>query len=243
MKNFRSDNEFIYLERPHCEFYIPLSYFESASGFAEDLGQKINTLGVFNVGFFDNGKLTEKRILNIPTWIELFVYDYEIRSVTFRDDAPPVQCKVLKYFHGNKIMPSYIIQDSDNAKLYLKFIINGKIPDSIPYDLSLSLWRKNQLLNKVHLGVPSVIEELILSAVYRDKKNPMNKFAYIIGKDPDHVSKFDYTMASIRQICQYTSTFTAVTFEDIDSMITTSLNRSRNHTIEKESPIEEIIKM
>lgn len=243
MKNFKSDNQFIYLERPYCEFYIPMSYFEEAAGFAEDLGQKINTLGVFNVGFFDNGKLTEKKILNIPSWIELFVYDYEIRDVELHDNHPPVQCKVLKYFQGNKIMPSSIIQDSDNAKLYLKFIINGKIPDTIPYDLSLELWRKNQSMNNVHLGVPSVIEELILSAVYRDKNNPMNKFAHIIGKDPSKVSQFDYSMASIRQICQYTSTFTAVTFEDIDSMITTSLNRSRNHTTEKESPIEEIIKM
>ena len=50
-------------------------------------------------------------------------------------------------------------------------------------------------------------------------------------------------MASIRQICQYTSTFTAVTFEDLDSMVTTSLNRERENIPETESPIEKIIKM
>ena len=57
------------------------------------------------------------------------------------------------------------------------------------------------------------------------------------------ISQFDYQTASIRQICQYTSTFTALTFEDIDSMITTSLNRSRNKGNEVDSPIERIIKM
>lgn len=98
-------------------------------------------------------------------------------------------------------------------------------------------------MNGVHLGVPSVIEELILSATYRDKNDLTKKFSNTIGKDPTKVSQFDYKMVSVRQICQFTSTFTGITFEDIDSMITSSLNRARNKTEEKPSPIEKIIKM
>ena len=64
----------------------------------------------------------------------------------------------------------------------------------------------------------------------------------VAGKD-DNVSDYDYKMASIRQICQYSSTFTALTFEDFDSMVTTSLNRTAEHKSEQESPLEKIIKM
>ena len=50
-------------------------------------------------------------------------------------------------------------------------------------------------------------------------------------------------MNRIREICQYTSTFTAVTYEDIDAMITTSLNRTKTKAPEAYSPVEDIIKL
>ena len=243
MANFRSDNSYIYLEKPYCEFYIPLSFFDSSGGFAEDMGQMIKALGIFNVGFFENDKLVEMRILNLPTYINILVYDYEIRRVELPGESNPVPCKVLKYFKGNKVMESSVIQDGGNAELYLKFVLQGKIPLSVPYDKSIILWRKNQKLNGITLGVPSIIEELILSASYRSKSNPALKFAYVAGKDPQGTSMYDYKAASVRQICQYTSTFTALTFEDIDSMITSSLNRSRDKIPEAQSPIEQIIKL
>ena len=240
---FRSDQKFIYLERPYCEFYIPMDYFDTSGKFAEDAGQVIKVLGIFNIGFYENGQLEEMKILNLPSWINVYVYDYEIRRVELPGEPVPVSCKVLKFFHGNKVMESSVIEDSTNTETYLDFILKGKIPASVPYDKSITLWRKNQQMNGVNLGVPSVIEELILSASYRDKNNPSSKFAHVIGKDPKGVSLYDYKMASVRQICQYTSTFTAVTFEDIDSMITSSLNRSRDKIPEAQSPIEQIIKM
>lgn len=241
MDYFRSDGQFIFLERGYAEFYIPQSYFEGK--FAEDQGSAIKVMGIFNVGFFENDKLTKMKIINLPTWIHLFLYDHETRKVELPGEPVAVPCRVLKYFKGNKIMSSAVIEDSSNAELFLKFITQGKLPPSIPYDKVLDVWRKNQSLNGINLGVPSVIEELILSAAYRDKNNPSSKFAHVIGKDPKGVSQYDYKMASIRQICQYTSTFSAITFEDIDSMITSSLNRTRDKTPEMQSPLEEIIKM
>lgn len=240
---FHSDKRYIYLDKPYCEFYIPTKYFEGVSGFATDFGTTIKTMGVFDIAFFENDKLTETKVMNLPSWITIYAYDFEIKNVKLPGNEEEVQCKVMKYFKGNKVMNATIIEDSENAEMYLKFIVNGKVPSSVPYDKSLEMWRKNQVLNGVHLGVPSVIEELILSATYRDKNDLTKKFAYTIGKDPKNVSQFDYKMASVRQICQFTSTFTGVTFEDIDSMITSSLNRTRNKLEEKPSPIEKIIKM
>ena len=241
MDFFRSDGKFIYLEKPYAEFYIPQSYFENK--FAEDQGSEVKVMGLFNIGFFENDKLTNMKILNLPTWINLFLYDYESRKVNLPGETLPVPCRVIKYFKGNKVMSSGVIEDSSNAELFLKFITQGKLPPSIPYESAIHVWRKNQSLNGINLGVPSVIEELILSAAYRDKNNPSSKFAFVIGKGTEGVTQFDYKMASIRQICQYTSTFSAITFEDIDSMITTSLNRTRDKTPEMRSPLEDVIKM
>lgn len=242
MNYFKSDNKYIYLEAEYAEFYIPKYYFESTGGFAEDLGSIVKALGVFDVGIFESGKLKEMKVLNIPTWIDLFVTDSEDRNVKLPNEDESTPCKVLKYSKGHKIMNNSVIEDSDNVQSYLNFILKGKIPSIVPYEKSLAIWRKNQTLNNSFLGVPSVIEELILSVSYRDKNDQGTKFSHIIGNDPS-VSQYAYKMSNIRQICQYTSTFTALTFEDLDSMVTTSLNRTRTHGNEAVSPIEDLIKL
>lgn len=243
MEYFKSDGKFIYLEAEYVEFYIPKYYFDDTGKFAENLGSFIRALGIFDIGFFSNGQLKEMRVLNIPTWTDFFVNDSEDRSVSLpRDEEGFVPCKVLKFNKGHKIMPSSVVEDSSNAESYLDFVLKGKVPSIVPYSKSIQIWRKNKELNSVHLGVPSVIEEMILSCAYRDMNNPSRKFAEVIGKDPK-VSQYDYIMNNIRQICQYSSTFAGITFEDIDSMITTAINRTRTKGIEQYSPIEELLKL
>lgn len=243
MEYFKSDGKFIYLEAEYAEFYIPKYYFDDTGKFAEDLGSTVRALGVFDVGFFSNGQLKEMRVLNIPTWTDFFVNDSEDRNVSLpRDEEGSVPCKVLKFNKGHRIISSSIVEDSSNAESYLDFVLKGKVPSIVPYSKSIQIWRKNKELNSVHLGVPSVIEEMILSCAYRDMNNPSRKFAEVIGKDPK-VSQYDYIMNNIRQICQYSSTFAGITFEDIDSMITTAINRTRTKGMEQYSPIEELLKL
>ena len=239
---FRSDGNVIYLKSPYCEFYIPEDYFKDNMRFAEDRGSMIKVLGIFNVGFFVDGKLTEIRTLNAPSWIEVYVSDSETRMIQMPHSDKMEQYRVVMFYEGQKVMNSSIIQDSDNARSYLEFICKGKIPHSVPYGKAAQIWRKNQAMNGVHLGVPAVIEELILSVVYRDKNNPALKFCTNASKDLS-ITEYDYLTASIRQICQYASTFTALWFEDFDSMVTTSLNRTSENKSEMESPLEKIIKM
>lgn len=239
---FKSDGNFIYLTASYCEFYIPQSFFKSSADFAEDRGEIIRGIGLFNVGIFSDGKLVEIKTLNIPTWIEMYVHESENRDVELPGYDKPEPCRVLIYYQGSKVMNAKIIEDSTNAETYLSLICGGKVPASIPYSKAAQIWRKNQQMNGVHLGVPAVIEEMILAVSYRDKNNLGQKFCKVIGQNKD-VSEYDYMMASIRQICQYASTFTALWFEDFDAMVTTSLNRTRENKPEANSPLEKIIKM
>lgn len=243
MSYFKSDNKYIYLDTSYAEFYIPLYYFEASGDVAIDMGDIIKALGIFEVGFFENGKLKEMKTFNLPTWTEFFVYDSEDRDVPLPgNNGNTTPCRVVKYLKGQKIMNAAVIEDSSNAETFLNFIIRGKLPTFLKYEDAIKIWRKNQELNSVHLGVPSVIQELVLSNSYRYKGDQNKKFSHVIGKDTS-ISQYDYIMNNIRQICQYTSTFTALTFEDLDSMVTTSLNRTRLKTDETESPLEDLIKL
>lgn len=236
---FKKSDGYIVLAVPYCEFYIPMIYFDETKQFATDYSSYIKTLGLFNVGIFANGKFKEMKTLNLPTIIDINVYDSEIREVTL-SNGEKTPCKVVKYLQNAKIMKDSIFQDDEPVKAYLNYILAGKIPTIIPYSKQLRVWKKNQDLNGVNFGLSSIYLELVLSVVNRNPNDLSQKFSQTYGENG--VGDYDYKYASVRQICQYNSTFTALTFEDIDSMITSSLNKSRNKIKERESPIEQIIK-
>lgn len=239
---FSTKNGSVVLNDTYCEIYIPMFYFDKNYRFSENLGDKISTFGIVNVGVFTSGKLTYIDLMKMPSWIDLHVYDSEIRDINLPAFGI-TSCKVIKYFKGNEIFNDSLVVDSENAQTYLRFITFGKLPNSIPYSKTFQTWMKNQNMNHVNFGVSPLILEVILAVAYRYKENNAIKFAKIIGKPDSKVSEYDYNMASIRSICQYSSTFSAITFEDMDSMITASINRLRDKKEESESPVEALFKL
>lgn len=237
---FRSDGKFMYCDADRMEFYIPVFYFDTSKKFAEDYGTSIHVFGLFDVAYFF-GKEKDTRCLKCPVFINIYNYDSSIEDVDLPGDGV-TSCRVVRYIKGQKIMEASIIENSDNAQTYVKFINSGKVPTAVPYLKAAEVWTKNQELSNADFGIRSETEEMILALTYRNPNNPAEKFAQLYGSDLS-VGEHDYITASIRQICQYASTFTSVTFEDIDSMITTSLNRTRTKGKETFTPVEEIIKM
>lgn len=240
-KYMHSDGANIYLDAPYMEAYIPMYYFEK-SGFGKDNGNMVTAFGIFNVGFFENDKLKEMKLICVPSAIDLYCDDYETKAVELPHYDEKIPCKVIKYYKGNKVMVSGIIQDSNNAINLLNFIIGGKLPP-LPYSSLIDVWYKNQNMNKVNFGVPSFILELILSVSCRANIDPRLKFCEDIGKPDSKSGDYDYKLASVRDICRYSSTFQALTFEDIDSMITTSINRTNAKITDEPTPVEAVIKM
>lgn len=239
---FGTDGKNITLNDDYIEFYIPEYFFEAAYGFAEDLGDHYNVLGIINVGVFTGGKRAYIDTLNCPVKIMINKYEIDYAKLKFHGDEE-VTCRVLKFYKGNKICKNFLIKDSLNAQSFLRGIIYGKLPSTIPYSYALNFWNRNQNMSDVSFGVPSIIEEVVLRVMYRDPKNLANSFAKVIGKAGSGYGDYDYKMVSVRTVCQYASTFSALTFEDFDSMVTTSLNREREHKPEMDSPVEDLFKM
>lgn len=236
---FKNDGTDIFLATDYIEFYIPNYYFDSNCEYAIDYGETIETFGVFGVGTFDKGKHTGTLILGIPMDITLQSYDTEIRDIEFATGT--VTCRVVKYLKDQKITPFRFVKRSPNTVKLLNMILHGYIPTFVPYDQVYGLLLTSMDQNSVNLGVPNYILEMLVSVMYRQKSDPTQKFAKQYGKDPS-ISPYDYQTTNIRRACQYTSTFSAITFEDIDSMITSSLNRSATNKEELYSPLEDIIK-
>lgn len=243
-KYLKSEKGYIVLNNAeYAEIYIPRENIDGSGSIGLIQGDIINILGILNISFFDNnGKEIGTELLKMPTWINLYAINRENRTVKISGYDTPIPCIVVTIFKGNKITPVNVIQDSANCMAFLDVILKGKLPPTIPYSSTYELFALNQKINGVNLGVPAMILELILSGVYRYKGNPALKYSLVAAKDPK-ISEYDYKMMNSRQVCQYTSTFTAMTFEDIDSMITTSINKTKNHEPEPYVPTEDILKL
>lgn len=232
--------EYIHLNAPSMEMYIPMDYFEE--NLAEDLGGAINVFGLLNVRVFDkDDKPGVLELMNLPADITIYPTSTEKMDVVLHEGDPSEKVLVCRFVKEDKIMRSGITQSSKSAENFVNMVIKGKIPKSVPYNKILSIWYKNLEMNGVNLGVPSTILEIILSESYRDKNKPEDPFRYKFGKNPN-VDQFSYTTANMREICAKNSTFTAITFEDFDSMVAASVNRSVYNKEETTSPLEKIIK-
>nr|DAF63257.1 MAG TPA: hypothetical protein [Myoviridae sp. ctXXl13] len=238
MAIFIEKDNFIFLDTNYCEFYIPEYYFDNK--WATYQKDSINCLGVFEVGIGDsNGNIKERKTLNVPVITDFYYNDMDETDIT-GSDGTVEKCIVLKYTKGDKVMNSFVVKDSVNAALFLSMITKGKLPKTIKYTDLITVFNKNKALSGVNFGVPSSIEELVLAVSYRDKNDITRKFATVIGAGK--AGEYDYTTTSIRKICQYASTFSAMTFEDVNSMIITSVNRTRHKKNEMDSPVEKILK-
>lgn len=242
LRNFiKDDGENIVFTGNYLEMYIPDSYFESK--LAEEFGNSIRVFGLFNIRVFDEkNKPMKLETLNVPTMIYIHPSEVEKKELQLIDDGEVEKYRVAKFYKGNVIMQNSVPQDASNVELFLKILTTGKVPKTIPYSQVLRIWQRNLDLNGVKLGVTSTILEIIIAEIYRNKKKPEERFAKLIGKDPS-VSEYAYRTANIREICARNSTFAALTFEDMDQMIISSLNINKYNKEESESPIEKIIKM
>lgn len=239
----KDDGENIVFNGSYMEMYIPNFYFEGK--LAEDFGTSVRVFGLFNIRTFDEkGKPLKLETFNVPTMLYIHPSEIEKRDIQLIEgnENDVETYRVAKFYRGNVIMQNSIPQDASNVELFLSILTAGKVPKTIPYGQVLQVWQRNLELNGVKLGVTSTILEIIISEIYRNKKKPEETFAKLIGRNPD-TSEYAYRTANIREICARNSTFAALTFEDMDQMITSSININKYNKEESNSPIEKIIKM
>lgn len=227
----------------YMEIYIPISYYES--NMAQTQGRVIQTFGVLNCSIFNN-KMESilDFVINLPTTIYISPNEIEDRNIRMKNsiDSEPKKYKVCKFYNNDIVMPNSVKQDSTNVEEFVNIILKNKLPDGIPYNKLLDVWEANLELNGIKLGVAASNLEIIIAEVCRNSKNPNERFSAVVGINPK-ASQYEYRPASIREICSRNSTFAALTFEDMDAMITTSLNMNKYDKKQVNSPIEKIIKM
>lgn len=235
------DNKAIFTGN-QLECYIPQSFFDK--GMTSIDGEYVSTLGVFNLRATTNDKqdITKSKLLTfgVPTMVTMKPTSIEKRELNLLGTHSE-SYTVLTFFNGDELLTSLdVVATVDNTELFMmKLLTEGKLPSTIKYTDVFLLYLKNLELNGMNLESPGSILSIIASETYRYKGDNTLPLRKVLGKGK--CGELDYVTANMRSICSLSSTFSALTFEDIDAMIIQSVNRKRYNYNNAETPLESII--
>jgi hypothetical protein len=235
----------IFFDGEYMEIYLPKDYFKK--GIAEYHGDKIETLGIFNFIIYSQPKEAKSKgdihVLKLPMPIKFEFSSFYDVTTKLKPDLEKEEYRVFELSKGSLFIDSIIKEQSpDNSKKFIYLLHGGKLPKELKYSDIISLYLESIGLNKVKLNNPSVIFELIIAELCRYDKDIEIPFRMVIGKDNAKASEYDYSNIRLNKLPSINSTFNAMTFEDIDQAIITSIKKTRNNENENPSPVEKIIK-
>ena len=248
-KMFKNDGEYIYINSPFAEVYIPENIIgdplKSSSAVAYEYGSGMKLMGIANIKFFDSpdyeikrGNVLEAKTFIYPTIIETFPTYMETETLTINGITD--KYRVLKYEQGDVMMAAYAIAEPLSCQFFLRMILSGKIPNTVKYDQILNIWETNYNVNDASSQVPSINLQVILSEMYRYKSNPALQFRKIAGKSVDY-DKDDYISCNMNEVSSFTSVMSSLTFERLTDKITSSLLLSKNNEkSQTKSPLEKV---
>lgn len=238
----KTDNDIIFIGN-YMEVYIPYFYFEK--NIAELIGDHFRTFGLLNFRTFadiDGTRPFKLRTFNIP--VEILTYPsggYDEKKLDLVGNGEE-KYYIAKYYNGDILCKSKLVASKLSFRSFLEILIAGKLPPTLPYDRVMDIWQKNFELSDVNFNIPDVIKEIVITQLYRSKKDISIPFAYVIGKNPN-TSPYDYQTASPREIVKVSSTYAGLAFEDFNQMAISGINNSKSNKEENKSPMEAILKL
>lgn len=228
----------------YMECYLPMSFV--SKGITYIVGDIVNAIGLFNLRatMKDSEKIEDQKLLtfNVPSMVTMKPTSTERRMLSLVPGQEPEQYLVLQFYNGDEILTTLdVVATVDNTDIFMmRILTQGKLPSTIKYNDGFKLYLQNLEINKINLDTPAPILSIIYSEIYRYKDDVALPLRQVLGKG--QCGELDYVTADMRTISSLSSTFSALTFEDIDSMIIRSVNRKRYKSKNAYTPLEQIIK-
>jgi hypothetical protein len=177
--------------------------------------------------------------LKLPVRMTFF-YAEKFNKNTKLNNLPEDNYIVYKLYPNSIFNQSNIhVMDILDVYAFLSMITGGKLPDTTKYSERLTLLLKNLQLNGTDLKIPYTLIEIMVSELARSTKDLAIPFRIEAGKTGKELG---YEQVSIKELAMNNSTFSALTFEDLNQAIISSVNKTRNNSPERDTPVETVIK-
>lgn len=229
----RKGDSILYNDDGNFYFYIPEKYFETK--IAQYNGEYISTLGIMSYAMKKNGKMSNLRQFNYPTRFITKPYKVEkMKSIKLISKSEPMDYRVLCYKKDDPIIVDiHVPKNMDNAEdLISLFIINGFIPNTIPYNKIQNYLIDNCSYNGSKYKISLQLFGVIISEICRSKHDINIPFR--LSKDND---MNNYKSISVKIIPRLISAYSAITSENInEALVYASLNNKK-----VQNPLERIV--
>ena len=239
-------NNVFYLDEGRLELYSPSKYMERINYID---GEVAHVFGLLLYKFYPSAtakKPSKVGVLNNPSMIMIYPTDTELKVTDgiwdgIYDDYNMNEYAVFHIEAGRKLMDKNIIPKVDNVNVFMDALLGASLDNNIPYNYLSKIWIKNMFMNNCDLGIPAPTIDLVISSLCRYKHDKDKSFGSVYGKNPK-ISPVAYKFANTREVCAMNSVFTGLAFEDMNSMLDSSLNMTQQQKDQKISPLEQIIK-
>lgn len=244
MKTFRVEKDVAYVDAYAMELYLPYDYLEKAYrglSYYEVAGTKVRYFCVGNMRFFESEKEMENPnkiksyLIGIPMVVTSIPSEIDTRDILLGPNSKPRKSIVLTFYRNDIFIENMnCLQSSSNVMILLNRIESGKLDHALP-DQAASILADVQIMNKAKLRIPSEEEEMLIAERYRDPSNHMKKARMHEGEidNPD-----DLVSLNMRQEAQAATTYQAITHEDINASLISSINRHDKGIVDKPTPME-----
>ena len=209
-------------------YYIPEDFFNSntKNPIAQIEGEYVSFLGLCLWGIVDkNGKVGQLKLLKIPTIFNCKPYTIDtIKEEKLAVSNSYEDYRILRFRYGDEVISNIRTEKNvDYAELLFKVIVfTAKVPTLISYEDVWKLFLENAEMTGINYGLNIQLYCMLTSIICRNPNDVSQPFRYTSMKD-----MHDYKPISIRSVPKYISPFTAITSENFDEGVRSSILLSK----------------
>lgn len=221
--------------------YIPEKYFDR--DFAVANGEFINTMGIllYSVKETENSDPSKHlKPLKLPTIFTTKPGKIEKVKKLKLLNLDEEDYRVLHYTNNNEdkiIVSTDLPQDIENVEdFYRMFVKTGNIPNYIPYNEIQDYFYESMRLNGGNYNTNWQLFGMLISEICRDKND--YSIPYYMSSAYKKGDMYSYKSIAIKDVPKYISPFSAITSENWNEAIISSINMDDTNIY---TPMEKIM--
>lgn len=217
------------------EAFIPKYFFDRR--YIEEIGSSYFLFGIFETFHYNTEDDDRSKAMRASFQYPLKFYTYPDSTHKEKLDIGDGEqiYTILTYYRDSVLFDNVnMIKSADNVEYITDLLMKGKL-DMIEYSDISKMFQLCKHYNSIDLAVPAIYEEVIISEFYRDPKD-ITRSARFVATDDNFYARG----INEREKVSFTSTFSALTFEDKMSMLTSSINAKNENREEVISDIEKV---
>lgn len=249
---FREKDNVVYVDCYAIELYLPYDYLDKeyrGIPYYTVIGTKVQYFGVGNMKFFNSQKEMENPLsvpiqtLGVPMILITEPSDIDTRDVVFTKGGKSRKCIVLTYYKDDQFLCDMnAIKRNECDMILMSRLEGGKLDHTTPEE-AFNILNDSQRMNGVSLRVPPEELEIFVSERYRmGTEDGGSQRLRMADSDETDVDMDDIVSLNMRQEAMNTTTYQALTHEDINSALISSVNRTNRGVVDDPTIMERVVR-